>query len=289
VNLIVTPDDGIAKVVTAIRRAKRSVRVTIFRCDLAEVEKALGDAVTRGVQVHALIAHTNREGEKMLRKLELRLLGAGITVSRTDDDLVRYHDKLLIVDETTLFVLGFNFTRLDGRSRSMGVVTRKRRLVAEAEKLFEADATRQPYSPDSAQLLVSPFNSRASLAKHLQAARRELLVYDPRILDRQMLRILNERAKAGVDVRIIGRVGAAARELRADVLPMRLHLRAILRDQRELFVGSQSLRLLELDRRREVGVLVRDPRAIKRFKAVFEEDWATTERGRREAEAEKAA
>ena len=42
-----------------------------------ELEKALAAAVARGVAVRALIAHTNRGGEKNLRKLEMRLLGRG--------------------------------------------------------------------------------------------------------------------------------------------------------------------------------------------------------------------
>ena len=35
----------------------------IFRFNRREIEKALADAVTRGVHVHALIAYTNRGGE----------------------------------------------------------------------------------------------------------------------------------------------------------------------------------------------------------------------------------
>ena len=52
--------------------------------------------------------------------------------------------------------------------------------------------------------------------------------------------------------------------------------RAVLRDDSELFLGSQGLRTIELDRRREVGIILRDRTAIKRFRSVFEEDWATT-------------
>ena len=72
-----------------------------------------------------------------------------------------------------------------------------------------------------------------------------------------MLRLLRERAQTGVDVRILGKIGKPGGDLRAEVLPnMRLHVRAMLRDQLELFVGSQGLRGIELDRRREVGILV---------------------------------
>jgi len=157
VNLIILPVDGLAAIVRAVRRAKQSVRLTIFRCDLPEIEKALAAAAARGVEVHALIAENNRSGEKQLRKLELRLLGAGVTVSRTSDDLVRYHYKFLVIDERVLFVFGFNFTRLDlSKRRSFGVSTRKHRLVAEALELFEADATRQAYTGGAPDFVSAP-------------------------------------------------------------------------------------------------------------------------------------
>jgi hypothetical protein len=39
-------------------------------------------------------------------------------------------------------------------------------------------------------------------------------------------------------------------------------------------VGSQSLRSRELDRRREVGIIIREPKVVKGILRVFEEDWA---------------
>lgn len=97
-DLLVEPDDGVSPIITHIKRARRSIDTTIFRFDLPEVQRALEAAVTRGVQVRALIAHTNTGGEKRLRKLEMELLAAGVTLARSGDDLVRYHGKLLIVD-----------------------------------------------------------------------------------------------------------------------------------------------------------------------------------------------
>ena len=122
--------------------------------------------MTRGVKVHALIAHTTGGGAKRLRKLELELLEAGVTVSRTDDDLLRYHNKMLLIDRETLYTLAFNFTRLDiEKSRSMGVATKNKAIVAEAIKLFEADSTRQPYTAGHDCFLVSPENARTGLAQ----------------------------------------------------------------------------------------------------------------------------
>jgi len=61
------------------------------------------------------------------------------------------------------------------------------------------------------------------------------------------------------------------------VKKMRLHTRTIIRDGRQAFVGSQSLRAAELDSRREVGLIIREPKAVKRLLTTFESDWGTSD------------
>lgn len=223
----------------------------------------------------ALIAYANRGGEKSLRKLEMRLLAAGVTVSRTASDLVRYHDKLLIIDRRTLYALSFNFTHLDiDHSRGFGIVTRKSGLVQEALKLLDADNARTPYEAGSNDFVVSPVNARKQLTSLIGRARKELLIYDPKVADPGILRALNDRLHKGVKIRVIGAVGKKSHSL--DVRPLsglRLHTRTIIRDGREAFVGSQSLRVAELDSRREVGVIVRGSKLVKGLVKTFEEDW----------------
>ena len=94
-KLIVQPGSGAAPIVEAIKRARKSVEIAIFRFEHKAIEAALNEAAARGVRVTALIAFVNRGGEKSLRKLELRLLEAGIIVARTADDLIRYHGKYI--------------------------------------------------------------------------------------------------------------------------------------------------------------------------------------------------
>ena len=114
----------------------------------------------------------------------------------------------------------------------------------------------------------------------LKGARKELLIYDPKIADGPMIRLLKERVKAGVRIRVLGKVTTRQEELEVQKLPkLRLHVRAILSDDEDLFIGSQSLRALELDRRREIGLIVKDPKIINRFRQVFEDDWSLTDLG----------
>ena len=275
-KLLIQPEDGIAPLVAAIKKAKKSVDIVVFRFDRAEIEAALKDAAERGVSVSALIAYANHGGEKSLRKLEMRLLEAGVTVSRTADDLSRYHDKLLIIDRRLLYVLSFNFTHLDiDHSRGFGIVTRKGKLVQEALKLLKADNDRTPYKAGLDTLRRQPGQRpQAAPRAHSAGPRRSCSSTIPRLPTRRCCARSSERAKKGVDVRVIGSVGRQSPHLKVRPLGgFRLHTRTIVRDRREAFVGSQSLRKAELDSRREVGVIVRDSKVVSGLVNTFEADW----------------
>jgi phosphatidylserine/phosphatidylglycerophosphate/cardiolipin synthase-like enzyme len=273
-RLLVQPGDGVSPLVKAIQAARTSIEIFVFRFDRVEIETALVKAVSRGVPVRALIAYTNRGGERSLRALEMRLLGAGVTVARTDDDLVRYHGKIMMIDGRELYLMAFNLTSLDiERSRSFAVVTDEREIVQEAINLFEADSKRLPYTPGMDTFVVSPVNARNVLSGFIAGARKELLIYDPAVTDPAMARLLAERSGDGVAIRVLGRVSRKASGIEARELFMRLHARVIVRDRQDVFLGSQSLRTAELEARREVGLIFHDPGIAARLAGIFEDDW----------------
>jgi phosphatidylserine/phosphatidylglycerophosphate/cardiolipin synthase-like enzyme len=279
-KLIVQPEAGVDPVVRAIKGARKKIDLLIFRFDRPEIEKALGDAVVRGVTVRALIAHTNRGGETRLRKLEQRLLAAGLIVSRSADDLMRYHAKVMIAD-SVLYLFGFNFTRQDiDRSRSFAIATTNAKAVGEAARLFEADVTRQPFTPGKSNLVVSPENARAMLSAFIAGAKRELAIYDAKIQDAAMIKLLKERAADGVTIRVIGSMkGRDPNIAERKLATLRLHVRAIVRDRTHAFVGSQSLRKDELENRREVGLIVNNPAVAAKILQVFDADWRESAKG----------
>ena len=273
-NLIIQPEAGLAPVVKAIKRARRTVDLAIFRIDREEIEKALGAAVQRGVRVRVLVAHTNRGGESRLRKFEQRMLEAGVTVTRTGDEFVRYHGKYMIVDDT-LHLFAFNLTTADTtKSRSFGVSTRDTSAVREALTLFEADCSRQSFVPKRSPVVVSPETAREMLTDFVKGAKRQLLIYDVNIQDPAFVKLLKAQAAAGVDVRVIGKFKGAGEAIGVRPLKsLRLHARTIIRDGSRAFVGSQSLRRPELNQRREVGVVITNNAVARKLRDIFEADW----------------
>ena len=89
-----------------------------------------------------------------------------------------------------------------------------------------------------------------------------------------MIKLLESQADAGVEIKVIGAMSRTALGVEVRAMPLiRLHAQAIIRDGREVFFGSQSLRKVELDQRREVGLITSDAGAVRSFKVIFEMDW----------------
>lgn len=275
IRVIIQPRDGIEPLLEAIRAAQESIETTIYRADRLEIERELVEAAARGVRVHVLTTTTNRDDARNLRKLESRLASTGVLVSQTAEDLIRYHNKMMIIDRSTLYLLTFNFTFLDiHHSRSFGVAIDDPATVEEAARIFAADASRRPLQTDFERLIVSPVNARARLADFIRSARRQLLIYDNRLTDAQIIRLLVERARSGVDVKVIGAMDKRVREISVKPMPIiSLHAQTMIRDGQDVFLGSQSLRKAELDDRREVGLVVSDTELVRHVSVIFELDW----------------
>jgi cardiolipin synthase A/B len=274
-QVIIQPRDGIEPFLEGIRRAEERIEIILYRLDRLEIEQELVAASARGVNVHALITYTNKEDLKEIRKMERRLVERGVSVTRTAEDLVRYHSKMMIIDRRMLYLLTFNFTFLDiHHSRSFGVITDKPYLIAEAVRLFEADVDGQSNRVEAEHFVISPLNSRRRLSEFIANAKKQLLIYDGKLTDSRMIKLLEEQAGAGVEIKVIGSMSRPALGVEVRDMPLiRLHAQAIISDGSEVFFGSQSLRKVELDQRREVGLITRDPAAVRSFLVIFEMDW----------------
>src|SRR5260370_1544618 len=156
-KLIIEPDDSAAPLHGALKSARKTLEIAIFRFDRSDIETLLKAAVADGVKVTALVADVNRGGEKNLRELEKRFLENGITVARTSADLIRYHDKYFIIDRRGLAVFSFYFTPPDiQHSPGFGIVTKKKVLIQATVQRFPAHCARRSYCAGQAHFVGSP-------------------------------------------------------------------------------------------------------------------------------------
>jgi phosphatidylserine/phosphatidylglycerophosphate/cardiolipin synthase-like enzyme len=195
-----------------------------------------------------------------------------------------------MVADSVLHLFGFNFTKLDiDKSRSFAISTRDARRSPRRRSCLSPTSPRQAYSPGKSHLVVSPENARAMLSAFIAGAKKELAIYDAKVQDPSIIKLLKERAAKGVTVRVIGSMKGRDPGIEERRPRLRLHVRAIVRDGTRAFVGSQSLRKDELENRREVGLIVNNPGVARKIMQAFEQDWADSAKGARVKEKAKAA
>jgi pSer/pThr/pTyr-binding forkhead associated (FHA) protein len=279
--LIVQPGDSFFPIVRAIDKAERSINLTVFRMDDPIIQKALVEAHDRRVRIRLLIASSARGWEEKNQKLFKDVKKAGIATKEPSGDSkkARYHYKVLTVDESVAFVFTFNPTRENLHyTRDFGVEVYDPRVASELNRLFDADwddISFTPY-PDS-PLMISPFNSREKMSAFIASASKSIHITDAKVEDPAIVELLAEKARQGVEVRILGKEKSAAK--RSSAIEIResprfkLHAKCIIVDGSRAVIGSMNLRSDSFDRRREVSIIVDDADVLRRLNAVFASDW----------------
>lgn len=282
VSLLVQPGDSFFPLAQAIDRARESIKMTIFRMDDPVVRDSMRRAVSRGVKVQALVAPDSKGWNKRNRKLgeDLEELGIEVTFPEVRARrLKRYHYKLMMIDGRESLILTFNPTRKNLHySRDFGLVIKDEALTGEINRLFEADWHGHEFKPSGLPLVISPDNSRHSIAKLVATAARSIRIMDQKVRDEEIIALLGERAEAGCDVKIIGMTRVPSSKLRVRRLERyKLHAKCIVVDSTMVFIGSQNLRPVSLDRRRELGIIIQDEAIARKIERVFDEDWSESQ------------
>ena len=281
ISLIVQPGDSFFPIVRAVDRAERSINLTVFRMDDPIIQRALIEARQRGVRIRVLISSSARGWEEKNRKLLKDAKEAGISTREPAGDCkrARYHYKTMTVDDEEALVFTFNPTRENLHyARDFGLEVYNPAIAAEINRLFDADWNGKPFEPDKdSPLLVSPFNSRKKMKTLLQTAKDSIHIADAKVEDPAIIRLLVEKARSGVLVRVLGDEEHSVRlptEIEFRAAPRyKLHAKCTIVDGAAAVIGSMNLRTESLDRRRELSILVDDADVLRRLNAVFENDW----------------
>jgi phosphatidylserine/phosphatidylglycerophosphate/cardiolipin synthase-like enzyme len=110
------------------------------------------------------------------------------------------------------------------------------------------------------RLVVGPEWAAPAVRALIAGARRHVRIIDHKLDDLGVRRLLKTKAREGVRVEHLGRRIVAGRTA---------HGKITLVDGRIALVGSLALSATSLGLRRELGLLVHEPSAVKRLEAFF--------------------
>jgi phosphatidylserine/phosphatidylglycerophosphate/cardiolipin synthase-like enzyme len=263
-RLVIAPRLRRRAIVAAIRTARERLVLSIFRCDDRVVRRALADAARRGVRVSVLMTARARAAGRALEELQAWLAAHGIEVRRFAGGM-KYHAKYLVADGRLAVVTTLNLTgRCFSRTCDFTLVTHDPAVVSGLAELFAADWAARPVAVAPAQrerLFVGPDQSpRTRFAALVGEARARIRILDAKLSDDELVTLLERRQRTGISVDIARR---------RDVRVLRRHGKLLIVDGTAAIIGSLALSRRGLDRRRELAVVIRDPRLVAQLDAFW--------------------
>jgi len=273
-RLIVDVEERRSALVDVIRGARRTITLSLFRCNDEAIFAELAAATARGVTVDVLVTSRSKGGKKRREKLWNALEQTGASMHAYTDPVVKYHAKYLVADEGPAVVASLNFTKkCFKKTWDALVVTHDPAVVSGLKQLMAADCEDSALPSDlSPRLIVGPERARVQLTTLITQAKTSIRLIDAKLSDPDLIELLKMRRAEGIAVDIYGakRIG-----------DLKSHGKILLVDESTLVVGSLALAALSLDFRREVAIAVTDPEALAEAVQLF----ATVDAARRAAEA----
>ncbi len=301
VQVFVEPDDGEQVIINAIRGAQKSIWLEIYILSDRNIIRTLEEAANRGLDVRVMLEpHPFGGGPSPSRTLD-ELAAAGIKVEPASPSFSLTHEKGMLIDANTAYIMTSNFSRsaLGGssgssatRNREYGIIDTNPQDVQAVAAIFDADWNRTTAQFNDANLVVSPVNSRNDFIALINNAHHTLLIETEEMNDSAIEQALARTAQHGVQVEVIlpaaqgssgdsnsqgiATIKQGGVQVREDP-QLYMHAKIIIVDGTMAFVGSENISTQSLDQNRELGIIVSDAAVLNKLQTTFQSDWSVSQ------------
>ena len=291
--LVVMPDDSSRPILEAINHAANSLRIKMFTFTDPHLLHAVIAAHRRGVKLRIMLNPARRSGEEENEQARKMLTEAGVDVLDSNPAFDLTHEKSMVVDDETAFVMSLNWeTKNFTQTRDYAVVTKHAREVGEIIEGFDADWERKPFDPgEHSHLIWCVGNGRQRIGRFLDDAKHTLWVQNERYQDPVIIERLVRANRRGVKVHVLARpphhlkkeklvegvgglrilddVGIKVHKLKG----LKLHAKLLFADGARAIIGSINLAPGSFDSRRELAIEVHDEEIMDRLHKIVRTDW----------------
>lgn len=275
------------KLVREIDEANQEVLVEVYIFTERDLRDALIRAHKRWVQVQILLENNPYKATYLNDNHYESFMDAWVNVRWSDPlNYSLNHSKLLIIDNRA-YVATWNFSYSSfTKNRDFFVEVVDSEIVDKLKELFILDFNHTQSWVFHPQLLVSPYSSRQKIEELLKSATKSIDFYFPYMTDRWLDEIFAQQRTEEVKIRwvvgqdytderwveLMNKAQSKNYILRTMKKP-KLHAKAILVDEKYLYIGSINYSTYSLDENREVGIIISDTEVISKFQSIFESDF----------------
>ena len=296
-SIIVLPDDSAEPLLEAVAKAAKSIRIKMFLFSDPSLLEAVIAAHHRGVHVHIMLNPERRDGEKENHKSRKKLANAGVHVKDSNPHFDITHEKSMVIDGETAFVMSLNWETANLTiTRDYAVVTSEKHEVEEIARCFDADWDRTKFDAgDQSHLIWCVGNGRQRIGQLIDDSQHTLWLQNERYQDPVIIEHLIRAHNRGVRIRVMARppdklkvaklnegvsglrclqdLGVEIRKLQH----LKLHAKLLMADENVAIVGSINLAPGSFDSRRELAIQVKDEHIAGRISKTLQKDWANSD------------
>lgn len=310
-SLLVMPEAGHQPILDSINSAKKSILLEMYLLTYSGVTQEITDALIAkskaGLDVRIILENqpfimpvAPKPGElpkpqMNINRRALEVLTAnGVRVKRSSPQFVFTHQKSMIIDGKSAYVMTMNFSAAAfQKNREYLVLDSSPSDVKELTEIFEADWDERPIVPKDEDLVVSPTNSKDRILKLIDSAKKDLTVQVEFMDDADVVAHMSARKKAGVNVSVQLSYHAPDKESGYDgnekerkqladagitsvkfIKTVGLHAKLVIADGAKAYIGSENLTTNSLTKNREMGVIIDDKAIVAKLAQVAAKDWA---------------
>ena len=298
-QVYIEPDAGDGFLLDGINNAQKSVYLEMYLLTDNKIISALEDAAHRNLDVRVMLeTHPYGGGNVSPTTTIDKLNAAGVKAQGTNPAFALTHEKGMIIDGMTSYIMTSNFTlaALGGNSstknREYDIVDNNPQDVQAITDIFNADWNRTSAQYSAPNLVVSPDNSRNDFKALINSARKTLSIEAEEMQDSEIEQALISTAKRGVQVQVIlpapksssddsnsqgiNTIKQGGVQVKEDG-QLYMHAKIIVVDGQKAFVGSENISTASLDRNRELGLLIADANVINTLQQTFQQDWGVSQ------------
>jgi phosphatidylserine/phosphatidylglycerophosphate/cardiolipin synthase-like enzyme len=294
-EVYVEPEAGDGFLLDGIKNAQKSVYLEMYLLSNRKIVSALEDAAHHHLDVRVMLeTHPYGSGSASPTLTLDKLQAAGVKAQATSPDFALTHEKGMVIDEKTAYIMTSNFTlsALGGssstRNREYDIVDKNQEDVQGILNIFNADWNRTSARYNAPNLVVSPDNSRNSFKSLINNAQKVLIIEAEEMQDREIEQALINTARRGVQVQVIlpspksssnDNNGPGIDSIKQGGVQVKednqlyMHAKMIVVDGHKAFVGSENISTASLNRNRELGLIIADSNVINTLQQTFQQDW----------------
>ncbi len=299
--LVQGPRDGYARLIQLIDQAKSSIKMSIYHLSDSGVVDALIRAQARKVSVEVILDNSSLSKPRY-EAIRQQLQAANIQVSPSSTGFTLSHSKVMVVDQSLVYLSSQNFVGHSSDMRGFAILTADKDIVKELTQVFQADLenakNKTALTPTlhEANLLWSPANSEQKLVDLIQSAKISIEATSENLgPDTEVLKALAQASARGVVVRILTpecdlnpnplfnlpqmalleKAGVQAHLMPHPSTPEvpYMHAKTMIVDRQVVFIGSENFSINSLRLAREVGMVLSNSLVCSQMEEVFDHDW----------------